>query len=137
MADVRFLGVRIPELDLVDDEAERKALVKHALRRLHARPTLWLRMIVFFVLIIGFAVVMSITLRRWLPDPAFVGGVLGGVGGGGVMWLVGWTLREEARRIIREQLRARGVPICIRCGYDLRGSPTPKCPECGFDNPPV
>ena len=28
MAEVRFLGVRIPELDLVDDEAERRGITR-------------------------------------------------------------------------------------------------------------
>lgn len=38
------------------------------------------------------------------------------------------------RRHLREQLRERGVPICVACGYDTRSSTTPRCPECGsFD----
>lgn len=24
------------------------------------------------------------------------------------------------------------APLCPRCGYDLRGSPTRRCPECGY-----
>jgi hypothetical protein len=35
------------------------------------------------------------------------------------------------RRNLREQLIARGVPICLHCGYDLRGQIEPRCPECG------
>jgi len=38
---------------------------------------------------------------------------------------------ETFRRLLREQLTARGVPICIGCGYDLRGQVEPRCPECG------
>jgi len=44
-------------------------------------------------------------------------------------WLHRWGAREE----LREKLLARGVPICIKCGYSLRGA-TPEstnCPECG------
>ncbi len=44
----------------------------------------------------------------------------------GVLWLL--TLGSfTARRIIR---RRRG--LCIKCGYDLRGTEHAKCPECGW-----
>lgn len=39
--------------------------------------------------------------------------------------------RETFRRSIREDLRKIGVPICIQCGYDIRGQVEPRCPECG------
>ncbi|GMU82898.1 MAG: hypothetical protein AMXMBFR47_27690 [Planctomycetota bacterium] len=35
------------------------------------------------------------------------------------------------RRRLREQLVASGVPLCLECGYDLRGQLEPRCPECG------
>lgn len=39
-------------------------------------------------------------------------------------------LRAPLCRHLRWQLVERGVPICLACGYDLRGTPT-RCPECG------
>ena len=42
-----------------------------------------------------------------------------------------WRYRGRNRRIVRETLVALGHPVCIHCGYDLRGSPEPRCPECG------
>jgi hypothetical protein len=39
--------------------------------------------------------------------------------------------RGPLQRSLREQLLTRGVPICVECGYDLRGQTTPRCPECG------
>jgi len=42
-----------------------------------------------------------------------------------------WLILGLIRRSLREQLSARGVPICVECGYDLRGSETGRCPECG------
>lgn len=42
-----------------------------------------------------------------------------------------WFCRSVVRRRLREQLAAKGVPICIECGYDLRGQNVPRCPECG------
>jgi hypothetical protein len=35
-----------------------------------------------------------------------------------------------ARRI-REELRAMGYEVCVKCGHSLRGSARDKCPECG------
>jgi hypothetical protein len=29
--------------------------------------------------------------------------------------------------------QAKDANSCARCGYDLRGSPSPRCPECGWD----
>ena len=50
---------------------------------------------------------------------------------GVVVSLAAWRLfRDRTRRHLRERLVQLGVPICIPCGYDLRGS-TDRCPECG------
>lgn len=39
--------------------------------------------------------------------------------------------RTHTQRSLRRQLVERGVPICVACGYDLRGQLEPRCPECG------
>lgn len=45
-------------------------------------------------------------------------------------WTVlAWAFRKTVQRSLREQLVDRGVPICINCGYDVRGSKD-RCPEC-------
>jgi rubrerythrin len=36
-----------------------------------------------------------------------------------------------SKRLLREVLVRYGYVICHACGYDMRGSPGPKCPECG------
>ena len=50
-------------------------------------------------------------------------------------WIVGnWSAfqtRRYARRILRSELRRRGIPICIACGYEGGDITTPRCPECG------
>jgi hypothetical protein len=46
---------------------------------------------------------------------------------------------RPVRRSLREQLVARGVPLCLDCGYDLRGHATQttmRCPECGHGATP-
>ena len=42
-----------------------------------------------------------------------------------------WLVRGRTRRRVREGLVALGYPVCLHCGYDLRGSPEPRCSECG------
>ena len=50
---------------------------------------------------------------------------------GVVVSLAAWRVfRDRIRRHLRERLVQLGVPICIPCGYDLRGSKE-RCPECG------
>ena len=39
--------------------------------------------------------------------------------------------RDLLRRNLREQLIEQGVRVCQPCGYDLRASASPRCPECG------
>lgn len=41
--------------------------------------------------------------------------------------------RRSLRAALRRKLIALGVPICVRCGYALRGLPATSlvCPECG------
>ena len=44
------------------------------------------------------------------------------------IWL---NIRRGAPTLLRKKLLARGVPVCMNCGYVLRGCPGPNCPECG------
>ena len=47
--------------------------------------------------------------------------------------LVYLAIRRDMPKALRGQLIKAGVPICVKCGYDLRGLPADrvKCPECG------
>ncbi len=62
---------------------------------------------------VSFCRYWAISIPLWMPTASF----------GGLTWYLWLPYR---RRRLREQ---RG--LCAACGYNLRGSPGPRCPECG------
>ncbi len=44
-------------------------------------------------------------------------------------------LRRAIHRTLRKYLCERGLTVCMRCGYDLRGQREQRCPECGAPAP--
>ena len=92
----------------------------------------WLGLIGYTALI-GVAVAGALVLmRRWLllPQSAF-GAIVGGVTGGTGFVALRWYSRHRYRRFLRERLNSQGIPICMKCGYDLTGNVSGICPECG------
>lgn len=47
-----------------------------------------------------------------------------------IMFAAARPMRRIERRLLRRELLRRGIPICVRCGYEP-GSWTDRCPECG------
>lgn len=51
------------------------------------------------------------------------------------VWFAGqfgeFLAHRRAQRSLRSELRRRGIPICIACGYEGGDIAAPKCPECG------
>lgn len=42
-----------------------------------------------------------------------------------------FVFRPRIRTEVRRELNRMGVPVCVNCGYDLRGQVENRCPECG------
>ncbi len=40
-------------------------------------------------------------------------------------------IRHSVQAALREELARRGIPVCLNCGYNMRGLLEPRCPECG------
>ncbi len=41
------------------------------------------------------------------------------------------VVRQRMKQEILEGMRDPAVPVCYKCGYDMRGQNFPRCPECG------
>ena len=42
-----------------------------------------------------------------------------------------WPVRRRITHNLRRILNERGLPTCLKCGYDLTGIESGVCPECG------
>lgn len=122
-----------PELRLCRSPFERT----EAAARAKQRGPRDLRAVLMIVLICAGALLPILAIRAprppWLPEWALI---LGALSASVALALLGAFLaREAGRRVIREYLLSRGLPVCLHCGYDLRGLPpgdrAPPCPECG------
>lgn len=108
-------------------DAKRQFLRSRVLRRWYL---LFPVLLLLVVSIPGGAVFTKSLLVMGLPAPfavaintacfAFVGMLV---------FMSAW--RRPYVRFVRQYLQDRGVPVCLKCGYDLRGQTAPRCPECG------
>lgn len=121
-----------PELNLLETKSERREVYGRALSRLRRRPQFWLYATLVPVLLGPAMIVAVFWLERTFP---MLHGMAGGITGGIIGGMIGGTFQYVFRRPLQKQMRlelvARGIPICVTCGYDLRGQREPRCPECG------
>jgi hypothetical protein len=122
-----------PELQRFASPAEAKKAMRAWQKRMLKMPLFWLGLVGYTCCVGGLVFVILISLRPWLGlSQATVGGIVGGVTGGSGGVGLAWFWRHRCRRFLRRQVLASGVPICLKCGYDLRGSKG-RCPECGTE----
>lgn len=86
-------------------------------------------------MLVGVVIVISIPMglgaARLGLSPAILGAIQGGLIGVVMPTAASYFFRRPYRQFIRQYLQGRGVPICLECGYDLRGQTEPRCSECG------
>ena len=111
-----------------DARAAGRAWSKQQFRTL----SFWIALIAYSVLV-GLAVAgVLVLIRHWILFPRnWFGGIVGGVTGGTGVAAMTWYWRHRYRRFLRKSLNAMGIPICMKCGYDLTGNQSGVCPECG------
>jgi len=126
----------VPEIGLYPTDDDRAAIVYRWNRRCFRN---WRFHVAMFGVAIGMAVAavpLGIVLRRFGAPPWLLGGMMGGLVGGGAVGFLNYLYRRPMARFVRADLVSRGIPVCLECGYDLRGQRIPRCPECGagFDS---
>ena len=114
-----------PELNLLETKVERKKVYLRALKRLRRSPQLWIYYAIAIV-VLGATMFLALRVRGRFPW-----GLAGLIVGFSFAASIQFVFRRPLRKQIRLQLVAMGIPICIACGYDLRGQRQPRCPECG------
>jgi len=126
----RYLIKSLPELSLFSSDDERKQALRQA--RLATTPVRGTLASALLSAIGGGLLVWAIFIVfPALPVPPWLGGaVIGGVTGATISLFWARAARPRLRRSLREQLVDKGVPVCLECGYDLRGQLDARCPEC-------
>lgn len=129
---------RFPELRCLASDEERKEAVAAYYRRpgrLRDKRT-WIPLVIYAALILPLSLCTFTAFKRsrvlygWPPQ--WAAGLVLGLVSVGLLAGIGYTFgRAPFRKFIREYLLARGIPICARCRYDLRGQAEARCPECG------
>jgi len=121
----------LPELERFPTDLQKEEALRTAKSQ---RPTLLLAS-VFLVLVLATVGVMLYLTTTFLPPgrvSEFVGQMICQLLISLIMAYMGIRLWvTPIRRSLRRTLVNRGVPICIPCGYDLRGQDKAACPECG------
>ncbi|MCY2952624.1 MAG: hypothetical protein NTU53_11725 [Planctomycetota bacterium] len=130
---------RFPELAFFSDPSDRYAAFRTAMREIRWRYFLLAAVFSSMsCLVVPYLVrLLLVHLRALLNAPHLhsVSRVVVGVCNGLIPLVIAFVLvhlfRKRIQRSLRSQLVARGTPICVECGYDLRGQLEPRCPECG------
>lgn len=131
---LHFDSVAYPELRQFETDRQRA----YALWRAKLSSGLPLFLLVYAMLVAALGVSRDHIIRSLLRPVSFAPAVEGAVVlGAKLCAVVGGPIayyfltRSRIRRSLRVALAARGVPVCVPCGYDLRGLTTRRCPECG------
>ncbi len=121
-----------PELQHFASPAQAKEAMHAWKKRMLKMPRFWFGLFGYTCGVGGFVLAVLISLRSWLNISASVlGGILVGFTWVSGMVVLTWFWRHRCQRFLRQKLVASGIPICLKCGYDLRGQTEPRCPECG------
>jgi len=123
---------QIPEFESFATEQERRAVFRIAREDIRRSGRAELVFWVSFLVWVGFLVCVGMVIDQRLGPQGSIMGIAVGVVGSGLLTVIQlWLFRSRIQRSLRRKLVSNGVPICVRCGYDLRGQIEARCPECG------
>lgn len=133
MRDLRLSIIRwlCPSIEQELHACERDAERDDVLRRsFHGVVTPTRLMLVLSVgLAVGLSALNVALARR--PSPFSLAVLLALSAVIALLWIGARLFAAQLVRQVRLELRARGVRVCMRCGYWLRGNSDSTCPECG------
>ncbi len=125
---LRWYVARLPELQLFASDEERELAIDH-LGKNRDHEGAWL---VMFIPVFTIAVLAEPLLASRVTIPSWLSGsIMPLILVPSVFGITWWRLRSLAPRFLRSKLIEFGVPVCIKCGYCLRGLTSDRCPECG------
>ena len=122
-----------PELELFDSVSDREDAWKQAGKRVFLR---WSYAVYALIVLVLHGVLKDhVASRLPIPELDHVTTIIGAaalmfalIGG----WM--WMRRRRIHAVLREALREKGVPVCMHCGYCLRGAALGRCAECGHED---
>ena len=125
---LRWYIARLPELELFPTEEERELAIDD-LGKNREHEGAWLLM---FILVVTIAILAEPLLASRVTIPSWLSGsIMPLILMPSVFGITWWRLRRVAHRFLRSKLIESGVPVCVKCGYCLRGLTSDRCPECG------
>lgn len=121
----------LAEVQLFPDEVTRREAFRRMRRDLRSRRSIQFASLVVFVLVMMLCKVLDSAASTlfgasWTAEIA-LSAIIGLAGGLAMTWL--W--RRDGALFLRQSLLDCGVPVCVDCGYCLRGLTSDRCPECG------
>lgn len=130
----------LPEWNLFPDDESRRRAAKEIERGMTPRTLKGLlQFLISVAIFLGGPMIVAWLITKWaLPSMGFSLGVwrdrlFYGLTLIGYVIMVYAMIRRDMPRALRKKLIDCGVPVCLACGYDLRGLPPDRtcCPECG------
>lgn len=125
----------VPEQDLFPDERTRREAVDRVDEAMEKGSEFWVKMTLALVVWVAICLACNWAIENFIVQSAWVTVVGAPLALLGSVAVVLWTWRHVASRRLRRALIESGVPVCLRCGYPLRGlrsDHAPQCPECGW-----
>ena len=113
-----LLGRVLPEIGMFATDGQRKTALRHALSvTSHGSSRLWAWTLLYVLAVVG-TIYVGFYLETRSPVASEIASKLMPLALAATCL---WFCRSVLRKRLRILLAARGVPICIPCGYDLRG----------------
>ncbi|MBN1513928.1 MAG: hypothetical protein JXB13_18065 [Phycisphaerae bacterium] len=125
-----MIGALFPQLQHLADAKERRRVLDRAMEGTFASLRTWsvLGPVCFLCSMALVITEKNCELGR-LALPAKM--VLVAVCVMGTMWIPALVHRRMIRDRILDDFATRGIRVCRKCNYDLRGTVDGRCPECG------